>query len=349
MSIIRYYVSGHTAEGYQNRLKSNIEGVKKKIFLNHPSLTLKTRIFEYIIERYQSSFDLDVFCSSWSHHFMEGVVIRDLSIAIMDGTLDSGDFPGATYLDITEMDKGNRSGLENLNSVHVGLEELKGRAYKEFETALAIHDDLEAIYIREMDFQRADQLIEQFISNQVSHIPMKHTAPHQYHRMFGTNTVEGAVNIALELMDPIPKRYILKGRAGTGKSVFMKRVAKACEQRNLDLELYHCSFDPSSIDMVLVRNEFCILDGTSPHEINPERTSDDIIDLYEKTVTPGTDENYEEEIRTVTKRYKTHMKKGLHHLKDAGKVLFEKEAEFIRCITEETQQAIFANVSAHVD
>src|SRR5699024_3107474 len=120
------------------------------------------------------------------------------------------------------------------------------------------HDDLEAIYIKEMDFKRADQLIEQFISDHVNTIPMKHTPSHKYHRMFGTNTMEGAVNIASELIRPIPKRFILKGRAGTGKSVFMKSVAKACKQRGLDLEIYHCSFDPSSIDMVLIRDAFCI-------------------------------------------------------------------------------------------
>src|SRR5699024_2759711 len=136
-----------------------------------------------------------------------------------------------------------------------------------------IHDDLEAIYIQEMDFKRADELIDQFIFRQVKNIPMENRSSQIYRRMFGTNTADGAVNVALELMHPITKRFILKGRAGTGKSVFMKNVAKACEKRGLDVELYHCSFDPSSIDMVLVRNDFCIMDGTAPHEINPERVS----------------------------------------------------------------------------
>src|SRR5699024_7206625 len=170
------------------------------------------------------------------------------------------------------------------------------------------------------NFKRADLLIEKFIAEQVNILPDKHSVPHIYHRLFGTNTADGAVNVAAELMSPLPKRFILKGRAGTGKSVFMKRVAKACEEKGFDVELYHCSFDPSSIDMVLVRGIFCIIDGTAPHEMEPERASDVVIDLYEKTVTDGTDEKYAKSIQMVSKAYKSHMKTGLAFLKDAGDV-----------------------------
>lgn len=342
MTVIRYYISGNTAEGYQNKLASNVETINQKVFLIHPSYTLKTLIFNEIIATYQSSSDVEILCSSWSEKFLEGVVIREKSLAIMDGTLDTGEFPEAKQIDLTEMENGRV--IDTLFTNEGQINQLQKEAYKQFETGLTIHDDLEAIFIQEMDFRRADALIEQFITRHVHNKQMEQTPSHIYHRLFGTNTADGAVNIASELMQPIPKRYILKGRAGTGKSVFMKKVAKACEQKGFDVELYHCSFDPASIDMILVRNDFCIMDGTAPHEMEPIRESDVVIDLYDETVTPGTDEKYAESIQSIQKKYKAYMKTGLDFLKEAGDVLLESEARYIQATTEETRKEVITKV-----
>src|SRR5699024_8186972 len=68
-------------------------------------------------------------------------------------------------------------------------------------------------------------------------------------RAISTNTRDGAGNFVSHLIAPLTYRYYLTGRAGTGKSVFMKKVAEACMNHGLDIELYHCSFDPNSVDM----------------------------------------------------------------------------------------------------
>src|SRR5699024_6248712 len=108
--------------------------------------------------------------------------------------------------------------------------------------------------------------------------------------------------------------------AGTGKSVFMKKVAEACMNHGLDIELYHCSFDPNSVDMVLVRDlDFCIFDSTAPHEKNPDRRDDVVIDLYEEAVAPGTDETY---------AYKSHMTKGMKYLIDGWSLIMEIERKY---------------------
>ena len=63
--------------------------------------------------------------------------------------------------------------------------------------------------------------------------------------------------------------FILKGGPGTGKSTFLKKVAKAFERPDIQVELYYCSSDPSSLDGVVLTNKsakVCLLDGTAPHE-----------------------------------------------------------------------------------
>lgn len=48
-----------------------------------------------------------------------------------------------------------------------------------------------------------------------------------------------------------------------------------------------------SLDMVLLRElDIVIFDSTAPHEYFPDRDNDEVVDMYEITVTPGTDEKY---------------------------------------------------------
>ncbi|MBE5816174.1 MAG: hypothetical protein E7315_00455 [Clostridiales bacterium] len=51
----------------------------------------------------------------------------------------------------------------------------------------------------------------------------------------------------------------------------MKRVARAAKEKELKVEYLHCSSDPFSLDGILVDNgRFAMVDGTSPHIIEPK-------------------------------------------------------------------------------
>src|SRR5699024_10295736 len=132
-----------------------------------------------------------------------------------------------------------------------------------------------------------------------------------------------------KLIMPIKKRVYIKGRAGTGKSVFMKKVLEKSKQYGLDIELYRCSFDPKSIDMLIIRElNFCIFDSTAPHELFPNREEDVVLDLYEQTVKQGTDEKYAQKITRLTNDYKQEMQKGLQKLEATKKLELLRESEW---------------------
>lgn len=77
--------------------------------------------------------------------------------------------------------------------------------------------------------------------------------------------------------------YILKGGPGTGKSGLMKKIAETFKNKD-EIELYHCSSDPDSLDAVVLKKaKTAIVDGTSPHTYDPvyAGVSDCIINLGE--------------------------------------------------------------------
>lgn len=325
-----YYVSGNTAEGFVNFLPSNVTDFEQIIILKHPSERLKTAILEGIIKHYEQTYDLEVLLSSISEEYLEGIIIRERSMAVIVDQIATTDLRATIEVDLS---------LFLANPVEAPTEnELFHQAYNSFSAGLRIHDKLETIYVNEMDFAKADQVANQLINDVLQDQQRRKRKANVYRRLFGTNTTEGVVNIVPQLIENISSVYHLKGRAGTGKSTFMKKVLAACTDYGLDVELFHCSFDPHSIDMVRVPElDFCILDSTDPHEIVPKRGEEKVIDLYKETVTPGTDEKYAETIQAIHSNYKSYMKKGVRQLKKAGEIVNKEEQQFIFSDTEQTK------------
>jgi hypothetical protein len=90
------------------------------------------------------------------------------------------------------------------------------------------------------------------------------------------------------------------------------------EKRGFDVEVYHCGFDPDSLDMVIVRElGSVVLDSTAPHEYFPHRKGDEIVDLYDAYIKPGTDERYEKELQKISALYKDKMRSATEFFNQA--------------------------------
>ena len=206
-------------------------------------------------------------------------------------------------------------GSDALASVRENLE----TARRLFSEARLIHDEQEKIYVKNMDFEAANRLTEDRIDMLFRKNKSNRTGS-EIHRFFGAATVNGNVNYIPEVTQEIPKRYLIKGRPGTGKSTFLKKIALAAKQAGYDVEIYHCSLDPKSLDLVAVREcGFCLFDSTAPHDYFPSRPDDEIIDIYQSCVTPGTDEKYQEELQKLQTDYKNRLSAAAAYLKEIKK------------------------------
>ncbi|RYG74371.1 hypothetical protein EU245_01850 [Lentibacillus lipolyticus] len=325
MTYLHYYVTGNTAEGLVNHLEKNLHFIDQVIALKHPSKALKTAVIKKLLSNYENS-NLEVLQSSLANDYLDGIIIRDQSLAFIDESIARDK---TTTIDLNDSFPAPATAQPDVG-------ELLQQAYDSFAEGLKIHDGLEKIYINQMDFDRANAFAEEFIADLLENVPKKQREPRRFHRLFGTNTADGVVNVVPHLIENINHVYYIKGRAGTGKSVFMKKIVHACQDYGYDTEIYYCSFDPGSIDMVLVRDlDFCIFDSTDPHEFYPHRDGEEVIDMYEKFVAPGTDEAYAAQINDVHSRYKSCMKKGVRFLKEAGKQWRKWEDDYMKRISDD--------------
>jgi len=88
----------------------------------------------------------------------------------------------------------------------------------------------------------------------------------------GNNTCEGFYSFYHNMINfPADRVFILKGGPGVGKSTLMKKIGSVLVRRGYDLEYHYCSSDNESLDgLVIPVLRMAILDGTSPHIVDPK-------------------------------------------------------------------------------
>ena len=286
---------------------SNFGGLKRNVrFSGYPHEALQGLLSAVCLRAEREGTPIQVI-----HHCldnsMQGVILPELSA-------------GAFGFDAADEQEENILALMGDPDLAAVREHLSA-AHKTFARARSFHDGQEKIYLQQMDFEAADRLTAQtkqrLMGGKSGTRPGK-----EIHRFFGAATIDGNLDYIPEVTAEIPQRFFIKGRPGTGKSTFLKKVAAAALRRGCRVETYHCSLDPKSLDLIAVRElGFCLLDSTSPHEYFPSREGDEIIDVYAQCVTPGTDEAYAEELQKLGGAYKELVKAAVGFLKEAKQAM----------------------------
>ncbi|WP_199925407.1 hypothetical protein [Paenibacillus bouchesdurhonensis] len=282
---------------------------------------------------------------------LEGIILEDARIGLIaDRAWPEEGIP--EDLEVRRIDFGSDPNGKRLaeHREHIaGLEhniaEAYTKAYETFQRTLRIHDDWEKIYIDTLDRAVMNQLAVDWSDRYLvaaegsgqaadagagvgagsgegtgasasSGASASGKEPGAVTRRFlGAATWRGAVDFILNLTEDVPTRIFVKGRPGSGKSTLFKKIAATASERGFDTELYHCGFDPNSLDMLVFRSlGVAIFDSTAPHEHFPLREGDSILDIYELAIVPYTDEKYAEEIAGVKARYSASMQHAISYL-----------------------------------
>jgi Cdc6-like AAA superfamily ATPase len=361
--IRNYYAGGNTAKGFYSLYDDALAGLDRLFILKGGPGTGKSSLMKTVGEKIVSKgLDIEYLHCSSDNNSIDGVIIPAFKVGIVDGTAPHVIEPKAPgvieeYVNLGVAWDSKKLALhkEEIIKLNKAISETFQTAYNTFAAALKAHDDIEEIYISNMDFKEANKLTDELISLFYGEeaVPKESIVKH---RFLGAATPKGAVDFIQNLTEDIEKRYFIKGRAGSGKSTMLKKIAAAGESRGFDVEVYHCGFDPNSLDMVILRERgIAIFDSTAPHEYFPDRKSDEIVDMYERCIQPETDEKFAEDIARTTKPYKEKMKEGVSYLAEAKELRDQLEAFYIdamdfskvdqikESILEEIEQFIYEN------
>jgi hypothetical protein len=338
--IRHYFAGGNTARGFHNLYDSNLQGLERLFILKGGPGTGKSSLMKAIGDEWtEKGFDVELLHCSSDNDSIDGVIIPAIKAGIVDGTaphIIEPKAPGAVeeYINLGAAWDGRilRLHKKEIQRLTAQISQYFQKAYDTFHEALAIHDDWEKIYISSMDFKKADELTKRLIEAFFGKMDLNKKADVR-HRFLGAATPKGAVDFVPNLTEDVAKRYFIKGRPGSGKSTLLKKLASAAEERGVDAEIYHCGFDPHSLDMVIFRElGIAIFDSTAPHEYFPSRDGDEIIDMYELLIAPGTDEIFEEALHHISSQYKNKMSEAISYLARAKELHDELEVIYVEAM-----------------
>mgnify|MGYP001160546121 CR=1 FL=1 len=364
--IRRFFAGGNTSKGFVHFYDSLLEGLDRVFILKGGPGTGKSTIIRTIAERVMGKTD-EIWllpCAS-DNDSLDGIIIPAWKAAVVDGTAPhviEPKLPGAVeeYVNLGEAWDSQALALQKdrIASIRAQITEAYEQAYKGFAEALRVHDGWEAVYIHSMDVEKADNLTEELKERFFGTKTLDKQAKIS-RRFLGAATPIGAVDYIPNLTEDIKQRFFLKGRPGSGKSTMLKKIAAHAQERGFDVEIYHCGFDPDSIDMLIFREaDLAIFDSTAPHEHFPEREGDEIIDMYARCFPPGVDEAHAEQIAQFRKQYSGLMKQSIGHLARAKQLHDQLEHIYVAAMDftivnqkrdwiEEQLEALSERVSHH--
>lgn len=302
---MRYYTCANTSGGLVDFTEENIFDIETKVELKGGSEQMRSLLLELIRKDIRE--DAEEIMVVGCRDLKSGIILRDKGLAIVEGCENS-----ARSVNLDDYFGKAEQSPE--------IEHLYQSMIKAYNQAKEIHDEWESIYISNMDFDRlnkfGDNVIESLLEDKTGNGVGK-----TYKRFFGTSTADGPVNYIDDLTDRLGRRCFIKGRPGTGKSTFLKKLSKELNERKFDVEEYYCSFDKNSLDMVVSRElSFCVFDSTAPHEKFPSRDTDEILDFYTNAGLEGIDEKYENELGDIKNHYDIKINEGMSYFKSADKL-----------------------------
>ena len=339
---ISYLERANSCTGLENLLNKNLYGIEKIYSINSFSNYLKSVFIGRMAgfcERHHS--DIEYIISPFNKQEYDGLIMRSSGFAIINSSCCAG--IDNTCIQSLSLDSCLKdfSDYDKYKKFKKSIEEKYNNIYDLYKTAKIVHDRWEHIYISNMDMDMLNKFCDETIKKLFDNVASSGKTGIRYDRFMGGAFWDGNIDCIDCLTDTLSKRYFIKGRPGTGKSTFLKKIVKKSLDNGFETEVYHCGFDPLSLDMVIIRElSLCIFDSTSPHEKFPEKKSDEILDFYTNSGLFGVDEKNEKVLADIKTEYSQLMSEARELMSEAH-IIYE---EFKKTLDHYIDYEIFNNL-----
>lgn len=318
-----FFITANTPQGFRSLAQEALSGVVHLFVLRGGSGRAKTMVIRQISEiLVGQGYDVELLCSSKDSALLEGLIAPALRMAIVDGPACLVDKAQGQGLEIDLDAYCDQQGLEarrtEIESAEAEVTAHLAQTTACYKQVSQLHEQVEAYYVRGLDFARADAKAETLMAEIFAGMGERTGKP-QVRSFFTVVSFPGGsmADFRLQTTNDCHRRYILKGRPGTGKSTLTKKVAAAANERGYDTDLYVCGFDLNSLDGVMIPAlSAAILDGTPTHTLEPQRAGDRIVDMLECVDLEQVDE---EAIQALQSRKRSIFPECQKHLMAAGK------------------------------
>lgn len=282
---IDVFPGGNTSKGFYSfyRYILSQDEARRIICIKGGPGTGKSTLMKKIAEHFNSKgYDVERHHCSSDNNSLDGVVIKGLNVAILDGTaphvVDPVN-PGAVDEILNMGQCWNEAGFEKFRKNIIDINKEVGRtfkrAYKYIGAARIIHDDWSTLNNEALNISKLNGLKEQ-LKDDLFDTPVSNMGFDRH--LFATAfTPNGIITFIDTLIDGYDNVIAFNGGPGTGKTEILDFLAKEAQKRGFYVEIYHDPLIPERIEHVLIPGLNTAL--ITSNEINRKKFEGQQIDM----------------------------------------------------------------------
>ena len=277
-------------------------------------------------------------CSS-DNGSLDGIVLRDKKIAMIDGTsphivdpINPGAVDSIIHLGDFWDEEGIRKNRDALISNNERIKSIFARAYNYLAAAGKMYDNLSSIYESAIKNEEIYKISARIIGTELAH---KEISPQQgdTKKYFASAiTPNGFENYLKTLINGYKRIYLIKAPVGIGSERMLNLFMESALYRGFEVEGYYCPMKPSTKLEHLLIPELSLAFVTTNkfHTIDEQTLQGDIITIDLHDVIRYEDIEYQQEILNDSlKKMEELLNKGIGCLSQAKKEHDSLESYYI--------------------
>lgn len=260
-NITDVFLGGNTSRGFYSFYRYIIaqENARRIICVKGGPGTGKSSLMKSVGSYFnKKGYDIEYDHCSSDNNSLDGVVIKGLNVALVDGTsphIVDPINPGVVDEILNMGEYWNEDGFKQYRGKVIELNKDIGRyfkrAYRYLSAAKTIHDDWENLNNDSLKSSKLNKLKEDLKIELLNNYELKNTGfeRHVFATAFTPNGIITYIDTLYEEYDNI---YVLNGEPGTGKSLVISYMGEEAVKRGLNVEYYHNPLIPDKIEHLLI-------------------------------------------------------------------------------------------------
>lgn len=318
-TITEYMGTAYTGRGIAHKYDTLIATAEQTLLLKAPPTNTVSDLLNeattYFIKR---GFDVDRFHNPVDVDRIDAIFVSAFGLFILQSShpvaLEPTEF-GGRHRVISFYDTFDENKLQaqttDLKKIAEESDLQRTKLLQAMTNAIHIHEEKEALNIPRVMWKEHDELLESLKVELFGTMKL-HKKSTVAHRIAGSLAPGGSRDYLPSITSRVKRRILMKGLSGTGKSTMLKTLGKEAEQRGIDVQYGWCGLDPNSVDLLLFPElSVCLFDATLPHEYDPERPGDEILDLVSLVAENA---EAEEAVQEIDGRYKEKIMDGIGYM-----------------------------------
>ncbi|WP_125154034.1 PRK06851 family protein [Clostridium rectalis] len=259
-NIYHIFPGSNTSQGFYSFFQYILpnENAKKVIYIKGGPGTGKSSLMKKIGSIFNDKgYEIEFFHCSSDNESLDGVVIKGLNFALIDGTaphINDPKVPGAMdgILNLGEcLDEKNLSNYkEEIIKISSDISDSFKEAYSYLASAKSLHENLSYYNHNSLDIIKLNTIKQSLIKSIFKNPRIG--SGNERHLFATAFTPNGIISYIDTLYVKCKNIYTLNGGAGTGKTNILNTIKNEAINSGYDVQIYHDPFIPDRLEHIII-------------------------------------------------------------------------------------------------